>query len=394
MIERPYWMERIRAGWRRRPIVWLAGVRRAGKTSLARMLGDVVYLNCDLPSTVRRLDDAETFYSDLPPHSTVVFDEVHRLADPSRALKIAADAFPTLRILATGCSTLAATGTFRDSLTGRKTIVHLPPVVWPECRAGFGLATLDHRLLHGGLPEPLLARSKDSSFFSEWLDSFYARDIQELFGIRQRAGFLKLLELMMRQSGGQADYSALSRECDLSRPTVKAHLEAMTVACALTPVPPFHDGGRSEIVKQPKIYAFDTGFVTFARGWDQIRDEDRGILWEHLAVDMLRAAAPDRPLFYWRNKAGHEVDFVMRGVRGAVDVFECKINPDRFDPKPLRVFRAQYPQGENYVLCPHVTQGCRRSVGPLTVKIVSCAEILQMNQCGTPGIRRAAAAGC
>ena len=95
---------------------------------------------------------------------------------------------------------------------------------------------------------------------------------------------------MLRQSGGMADYTALSQECDLSRPTVKAHLEAMRVACALPPVPPFHGGSRREIVKRPRVYAFDTGFVCFVRGWERLRDEDRGGLWEHLVLDALRTA--------------------------------------------------------------------------------------------------------
>jgi hypothetical protein len=30
-----------------------------------------------------------------------------------------------------------------------------------------------------------------------------------------------------------------------------------------------------------------------------------------------------------------------------VDVFECKLNPDNFDPERLKVFRAQYPKGRN-----------------------------------------------
>ena len=37
-----------------------------------------------------------------------MFDEVHRLADPSRLLKIAADEYSNLKVLATGSSTLAA----------------------------------------------------------------------------------------------------------------------------------------------------------------------------------------------------------------------------------------------------------------------------------------------
>ena len=51
--------------------------------------------------------------------SSTFIDEVHQLADPSRLLKIGADEFPKLKILATGSSTLAATQKFRDSLTGR-----------------------------------------------------------------------------------------------------------------------------------------------------------------------------------------------------------------------------------------------------------------------------------
>ena len=91
MIERKDWLRRIRAAWKRRPIVWLSGVRRVGKTTLAKMLADATYLNCDLPSAQRALADPELFFASLPPDATVVLDEVHRLPDPSQLLKIAAD---------------------------------------------------------------------------------------------------------------------------------------------------------------------------------------------------------------------------------------------------------------------------------------------------------------
>jgi predicted AAA+ superfamily ATPase len=292
------------------------------------MLPHTTYVNCDLPSAVRRLEDPELFYESQPKGATIVLDEVHRLGDPSRTLKIAADAYPHLRILATGSSTLAATRKFRDSLTGRKTTIILLPVLWPECEEAFGIRDLDLRLLHGGLPEPLLAKKRDDAFFSEWMDSFYARDIQELFGIRDRTGFLRLVRLLLRQSGGLLDYSALSRESDVSRPTVKAHLEALSAACAIHLVPPYHGGGRRELVRRPKAYGFDTGFVAFVRGWQDIRDEDRGLLWEHLVLDVLRASVRSDALFYWRDKSGREVDFAIRQGR-QVHAVECKVSPDR-----------------------------------------------------------------
>jgi hypothetical protein len=375
MIKRPYWTDRIESAWKKRPIVWLAGVRRVGKTTLARMMPMAKYFNCDLPSAARRLDDPEVFFRSLEPGSTIILDEVHRLADPSRALKIAADAFPGLRILATGSSTLAATHKFRDTLTGRKVVIQLLPVLWTECLGEFRVRDLDRRLLHGGLPEALLAGKKDGTFFSEWRDSFYARDIQELFGIRERTGFLNLLRLMLRQSGGLVDYSSLSRDCGISRPTVKAYLEALAVSCALHVLPPFHGGGRRELVRRPKAYGFDTGFVTHARGWMDIRDEDRGILWEHLVLDVLQSAAGAEALAYWRDKSGRELDFVVRRVR-EVDVVECKITPERFDGEALIVFRDSYPKGRNYLACPHIQTGYEKHVGKHRLRIVGCEELL------------------
>jgi predicted AAA+ superfamily ATPase len=378
MIERPFWIQRIQQAWGKRPIVWLSGVRRVGKTTLAKMFSKAVYLNCDLPSVGRQLVDPELFYDSLDKGAILIFDEIHRLEDPSRLLKIAADAYPHLRVLATGSSTLAATKKFRDSLTGRKQMVYLPPVLWSECIDKFGIRELDHRLLHGGLPGPLLSKTKNASFFSEWMDSFYARDIQELFGIRNRTGFMKLLHLLLRQSGSLIDYTHLARLSDLSRHTVKAHVEAMSIAHAVFLLSPFQGGGRREITRRPKCYSFDTGLVTFVKGWDSIREDDRGLLWEHLILDTLRTVVDDHHLHYWRDKSGREVDFVIKGGRRQADAIECKINPDHFDPANLTVFRSIYPEGRNYVLSPNVKTIYRRRFDKLQVRFISVNQISEL----------------
>ncbi len=105
----------------------LAGVRRVGKTVLAKEFDDSEFLNCNLPGEVWRLEDPEAFFKSVR-KPLMILDEVHQLPDPSRILKIATDAFPHLRVLATGSSTLAASRKFRDTLTGRKRVVALTPV--------------------------------------------------------------------------------------------------------------------------------------------------------------------------------------------------------------------------------------------------------------------------
>lgn len=353
MIERPFWVEKILKCWMTRPIVWLSGVRRAGKTTISKMLENAVYNNCDLPSVVRKLEDPEAYLKSIREGSIVIFDEIHRLEDPSRLLKIAADEFSHLKVLATGSSTLEATSKFKDTLTGRKHTVNLTPILWDECLDIFNINNLDHRLLFGGLPEAFLGSEREEQFYAEWIDSFYARDIQELFNVRNRSGFLKLMQLVFRSSGSLLEVTTLSKLSGITRPTVMSYLEAMRISNMLFVLPPYHGRGKREITQRPKYYAFDTGMVCFINGWNSIRESDRGLLWEHLVLDTLRSQIHDRNLYYWRDKSGREVDFVLTGQGKGVDVIECKINPDHLNPGNIKVFRDLYPEGKNYCLSPY-----------------------------------------
>jgi predicted AAA+ superfamily ATPase len=170
MITRPYWLDRITHLWTQESIIWLSGVRRVGKTSLCRQIPGGRYFNCDLPSVQRQMADPEFFLAQQSRETPLLLDEVHRIADPAIALKIAADEYPHLRILATGSSTLQATGKFMDSLTDRKRSLHLLPVLWRECLDAFGQPDLDQRLLHGGLPGVLLGAQPDPATFEDWMD--------------------------------------------------------------------------------------------------------------------------------------------------------------------------------------------------------------------------------
>ena len=264
MATRPLWTARIAEAWKKAPIAWLSGVRRVGKTTLSQAFAQARYVNCDLPSVTERMADPESFLRGIA-EPVVILDEVHQLADPSRVLKIAADAFPRLKVLATGSSTLAATRKFRDTLAGRKREVVLLPVLFEEL-AAFGVRDPRARLLRGGLPPALLTPTPDPEFYAEWLDSYFARDVQELFRIGKRSAFLRVFETLLRQSGGLLDVSGIARTCDVARPTVQSWLEVFTVTHTVHVLRPFHAGGTQELVRQPKVYGFDTGFVAHVRG--------------------------------------------------------------------------------------------------------------------------------
>ena len=342
MVNRKFWQDAIELAWNERPVVWLTGVRRVGKTTLARSLPDIRYYDCELPRIRRQIEeDPEGFLKDQG-SGRLVLDEIHRIQNPSELLKIAADHFPHLRVLATGSSMLGASARFQDTLAGRKRQLHLSPVLYSEL-PNFQRIDLKTRMLHGGLPENLIAAEFPEKDFVEWMDAYWARDIQELFRLEKRSAFLKLLELLLVQSGGLCELNQLAPGCGASRQTLNNYLGVLEATGTVHIIRPFSSNPQREIIAMPKVYGFDTGFVCHARGWRGLRQEDLGGLWEHLVLDELRAHFQASEIFYWRDKQKHEVDFVIARKGRPPLAVECKWKLKGADNTHFPSFKTLYP---------------------------------------------------
>jgi predicted AAA+ superfamily ATPase len=199
------------------------------------------------------------------------------------------------------------------------------------------------------------------------MDSFFARDIQRLYAFRAPDKFNAAFEYVLKQSGGIVEVARAASALAVSRATVDTYLRALESTHAVTLLRPFHGGGQKELVKAPKVYAFDTGFVSFARGWDPLRPEDYGLLWEHVVLEYLQAHAHAWKLHYWRDASGREIDFVVPQARDRVDAIECKWDAASFDPGALKLFRSYYPRGANYVISPLGTPGYAKKAAGLEV---------------------------
>ncbi len=350
------------------------GVRRVGKTVLARSMSGFEYLDCELPRVRRLLDDPETFLESFGRKGAVVLDEVHRLHDPAAVLKIAADHFPHVRVLATGSSTLGASARFRDTLAGRKAEVWLTPM----CRADladFGDSDLAHRILHGGLPEFFLARHVPEARFQEWMDAFWAKDVLELFRLERRASFQRFAELLFAGSGGIFEATRFARPCEVSRQTIANYLAVLDATFVVHVVRPFSGGTTAEIVAAPRVYAFDTGFVCEHRGWRDLRREDLGALFEHLVLNELHAQLGTRAsIRYWRAKAGPEVDFILDRP-GRPLAIECKWTADSFEPDGIQAFRRRHPGPVNVVVAGDVDRPFDRRYRALRVRFLGLEHL-------------------
>ena len=374
ITSRTFWLELLEKEWQR-PILWVAGVRRVGKTCLCKSIKGIDYFDCELPRVRRLMEDPQGFLDDIKGRH-IVLDEIHRLDNPSELLKIAADHYPHLKIIATGSSTLGASARFRDTLAGRKSDLLMTPMTISDL-ADFGRADLRHRLLRGGLPPFFLEDNPPERWYQEWLDAFWAKDIQELFRLERRHSFQKFLELLMTQSGGIFEASRFARPCEVSRTTISNYLAVLEATFVVSVLRPFTTHRPAEIVAAPKVYAFDTGFVCYFKGWHELRSDDLGILWEHLVLNEIQAQLQTRRIHYWRNKRGNEVDFVLAGREKKPIAIECKWSASNFDPVGMQAFRRHYEIGENYVVVNDVDRPVRRSFGNIKVTLTNIPGLIK-----------------
>ena len=106
----------------------------------------------------------------------------------------------------------------------------------------------------------------------------------------------------------------------------------------------------------PKVYGFNTGFVRHYRGVERLHAEDLGLLWGHYVLDEIHAGLQTRAVQYWRDKRGHEVDFVFVGRGKAPIAIECRIGSVNFNEANLAAFRRGHPAGVNLVVAADVTK--------------------------------------
>lgn len=370
METRRFWLDAIEKLWRtRKNIIWLMGVRRVGKTCLCQLLPEVEYFDCELPRVRQQMEDPEEFLEGLQ-GKRVVIDEIHRLANPSELLKIAADHYKSTKIIATGSSTLGASAKFKDTLAGRKSELWLTPMIHEDLR-NFGKDDLPHRLLRGGLPPFFLQIKLPERDFQEWIDAYWAKDIQELFRLERRQSFQRFAELLFVQSGGMFEASRFAAPCGVSRTTISNYLSILDATFVVHIIRPFSSHRAVEIVAAPKVYAFDTGFVCYFKGWSQLRSDDMGLLWEHFVLNELHGRLQNRQIMYWRDKRRHEIDFVIERREKPPIAIECKWKADGFDGKNLMAFRNQYAEGDNFVVASDVSRVFSRKHKGLKVNFLS-----------------------
>ena len=322
------------------PAVVLLGPRQVGKTTLALAEAQAhsrsLYLDLELPSAQRQLDDPEAF---LLTHRNrlVILDEVQRLPEIFAVLRAIIDirirsGEPSGQFLLLGSATGVLLQQSSESLAGRMVQLELSPLQAREIMAAADpLAQPLHMLwIRGGFPLSWLAKNDSESF--RWREAFIAtyleRDIPAL-GPRIPATSLRRLWTMLAHlQGSLLNYSQLATSLAISGQLVHRYVDILCDLMLLRRLAAWHGNVGKRLVKSPKVYVRDSGLVHALLGltnYESVLSHPvAGLSWEGFVIEQIMSAAPSLDYSFYRTAQGAEADLVIDFRHGQVWVVEIK----------------------------------------------------------------------
>ena len=213
------------------------------------------------------------------------------------------------------------------------------------------LGYYEEYLLFGGYPRIVLENDYQSKkeLLANIYNTYFLREVKDILGLIDDYKLDNLIKALALQIGNLIDYKELSRLSGYSYPSLKKYLNFLEKTYIAKFIKPFYKNKRTEIVKNPKIYFFDTGLRNFiADDFRKLdRRTDKGALLENgLAQEFIKN---NYQFNFWRDKKKNEIDFILSlGDKKTVAV-ESKAYLTNSKIKSAEVFKKKYSEIDIYL---------------------------------------------
>ncbi|MFZ3136761.1 MAG: ATP-binding protein [Thermodesulfovibrionales bacterium] len=324
-------------------IIAVIGARQVGKTTLLRHIQEgikkasfVTFEDLEVRALFDR--DIKSFIElYVKPFRCTFIDEFQYAKNGGQSLKFIYDTVKDKKIFISGSSILDLTVTTVKHLVGRIFSFTLYPLTFQEYLSyrdrnlyQYYLKTvrsqkidpvlqknfsdlLKEFIVYGGYPRVVIA--KDDNEKQEILKSIFniylLRDVRDILGLIDDYKMFNLVKALSLQVGNVISYEELSAFTQQRMLALKKHLNLLEKTYVIHLLRPFFTNKRTELVKNSKVYFYDTGLRNALINDFKNLDyrQDKGVLYENFIFSEL--IKNNLTLKYWRTKSKAEVDFIV-----------------------------------------------------------------------------------
>ncbi len=353
-------------------IEMIIGPRQSGKTTLlflliSRLLSDgilpeqIFYLNLDTTIVLSQFENPSIFVEKLTAQRKdnervyLIIDEVQRLKTPGKFLKGIYDLEKNIKIFVSGSSSLEIRSKIKEFLTGRKRETHLLPLSFseivanekklPDTLQGIPLSekTIDQwrrndsiygaylsrkiaeTAIYGGYPAVYLSENDEErrEVLAEIYNSYVRKDVIDLMNIEKVDIFIKLVQALSSQVGNLINKSEICSLIGSNAVTITKFINILKETYITWYLPPYVSAKRNEIKSAHKCFFVDNGLRNFSvKLFSALSDRpDKGAVLENLVfTELHKKRSVSDELYFWRTKAGAEMDFVFQRNDNAIPI--------------------------------------------------------------------------
>ena len=284
---------------------------------------------------------------------TIIIDEVQKVPAILSLVHQQMEKHKELRFVLTGSSARKLKRTGVDLLGGRALLKQCYPFMASEIPGQF---SLKKNLFFGMLPV-VLSAEEPRRVLESYISLYLKEEVMQEGLVRNIEAFSRFLETISFSHGSLINVSEIAREADVNRKTVEGYIQVSHDLLLSRELPVFSRRAKRILIKHTKFYFFDCGVFTSLRPKGPLDKSEEiegasleGMVLQHLSA-WIHYGNRNVKLYFWRTKAGTEVDFVLYGE----DLFialEVK-NTERLRKKDLnglRSFKEDYPEASLVLL--------------------------------------------
>lgn len=280
----------------------------------------------------------------------IVIDEIQRVPELLDVVHALMDEKHGYRFILTGSSARKLKrNASADLLGGRAVLRYCHPFMASELGDEF---SLDRALQVGMIPLVLNSPPETpESVLATYLDLYLQEEVTSEGVIRNLDAFARFLEAASFSHGQLLSASDVAREAGVKRSTIDGYFKILEDMLITRHLPVFTKRAKRNLVGHDKYYFFDAGVFRCLRPkgpLDRPSEIDgaclEGLVFQHLTAWNDYSGGKNQ-LFFWRTKAGVEVDFVIYGpnVFHAIEVKNA-VKVTRHDAAGLEAFHTDYPE--------------------------------------------------